>query len=242
MIEKRGQKSSELNLVHLSHYPIYDQLILEETLLRTDKRNWCIINEGSPTAIVMGISGKKEELIDCDRAAQNGIPLIKRFSGGGTVIVDENTLFVTFIFQKEAHDFPAYPEPILRWHEHLYREAFAHDHFHLQENDFVIANKKCGGNAQYIKKERWLHHTSFLWNYCNERMSYLLFPKKTPNYRQQRPHTEFLCKLADLFPSRNTMIENLKHTLNKRFTLETPSLLQVLSELKIPERRATSRL
>ena len=51
------------------HYPIYDQLLLEEALLRSDTRNWCIISEGSPPAIVMGISGKKHELIDCARAA-----------------------------------------------------------------------------------------------------------------------------------------------------------------------------
>ena len=112
------------HLLELSHYPIYDQLLLEEALLRTDGRNWCIINDGSPPAIVLGISGKKEELVDCARAEKDQIPLIKRFSGGGTVIVDKNTLFVTFICQKEMHDFPAYPEPILRWHETLYRDVF----------------------------------------------------------------------------------------------------------------------
>ena len=34
----------------------------------------------------MGISGKPEELVNLDRLS---IPLIKRFSGGGTVVVDE---------------------------------------------------------------------------------------------------------------------------------------------------------
>src|ERR1700722_19149884 len=109
------------HFLHLSQYPIYDQLLLEEALLRSDARNWCLINEGTPTAIVMGISGKKEELIDTARAQEDRIPVIKRFSGGGTVIVDENTFFVTFICQKEIHDFSPYPEPILRWHEGLYR-------------------------------------------------------------------------------------------------------------------------
>jgi lipoate-protein ligase A len=229
-----------INLLHLTHYPIYDQLLLEEALLRMDVRNWCIINEGSLQSIVMGISGKKEELIDCNRAARDGIPLIKRFSGGGTVIVDENTLFITFICQKEIHDFPAYPEPILRWHEDLYRDVFKNDLFHLRENDFVIGEKKCGGNAQYIKKDRWLHHTSFLWDYNDESMSYLLMPKKTPHYRQQRPHNEFLCRLAPLYSSKQELIDNLKSALNTRFSLETQQLEDVLSTLKQPERQATS--
>jgi len=230
------------HFLHLSHYPIYDQLLLEEALLRTDKRNWCIINEGSPPAIVLGISGKKEELVDCARAEQDHIPLIKRFSGGGTVIVDENTLFVTFICQKEIHDFPAYPEPILRWHETLYRDVFDHPNFQLRENDFVIADRKCGGNAQYIKKDRWLHHTSFLWDYRPENMSYLLLPNKTPQYRQRRSHDDFLCRLSDYFPSKQTLIDNLKTTLTKRFEVQAHTLDDLLFELKQFERQATIQI
>jgi lipoate-protein ligase A len=214
-------------------------LLLEEALLRSDTRNWCIISEGSPRSIVMGISGKKEELIDCDRATQDGIPLIKRFSGGGTVIVDENTLFITLICHKKVLDCAPYPEPILRWHETLYREVFDHSHFHLRENDFVIADRKCGGNAQYIKKDRWLQHTSFLWDYSLDNMSYLLLPKKIPNYRQKREHGAFLCRLSDYFTSKAALITQLKVTLAKRFTLKTHLLSDVLSSLKTPERTAT---
>lgn len=229
-----------LHLLHLSRYPIYEQLFLEEALLRTDTRNWCIINEGSPPAIVMGISGKKEELVDCARAEQDRIPVIRRFSGGGTVIVDENTLFTTFIFQKELHDFPAYPEPILRWHEELYKEVIAHDLFCLRENDFVVGDKKCGGNAQYIKKNRWLHHTSFLWDYSEETMSYLLQPKKAPHYRQQRSHTEFLCKLCDYFPSQKEVIDSLKTALAQRFNIQVKTLDEVRLHLKEGERQTTT--
>lgn len=229
----------QFNLLQLSHYPIYDQLLLEEALLRTDEGNWCIINDGSPLSIVMGISGKQEELVDISRATQSRIPLIKRFSGGGCVIVDENTLFVTFICHKHVHDFPAYPEPILRWHETLYRDVFAHELFHLRENDFAIADRKCGGNAQYIKKDRWLHHTSFLWDYSPENMSYLLMPKKIPRYRQERPHTEFLCKLSEFFPSKEAWIDNLTSTLSKRYRVHTHSLNDVLANLKQLDRQTT---
>lgn len=51
-------------LLHLKDYPIYDQLKLEEALLRCDTRNFCIFNEGSSPAIVMGISGQVEKLVD----------------------------------------------------------------------------------------------------------------------------------------------------------------------------------
>ena len=153
---------SKINILHLKGTPIFDQLQIEEALLRANGENWCLINEGSPPSIVMGISGKSEELIDHKQIQSAPLPIIKRFSGGGTVVVDDDTLFVSFIFQKEVHDFPCYPEPILRWSEQFYQEAFSIPEFHLLENDYVIGKHKCGGNAQYIKKHRFVHLTTFL--------------------------------------------------------------------------------
>src|SRR5262249_25845798 len=158
---------------------------------------------------VMGISGKMEELVDCAKADENGIPLIKRFSGGGTVVVDENTLFITFICQKQAHPFPAYPEPIMKWTEQIYVQALKHPHIRLRENDFVLGDRKFGGNAQYIKKDRWLHHTSLLWDYDPDKMSVLLHPKKAPPYRAGRRHEGFLCRLSDHFTDKQEWIESV---------------------------------
>src|SRR5438045_757750 len=88
-----------LHVVRLERTPILQQLQAEEALLRADNRNWCLLNRGSPPAIVMGISGKAEQLIRPDKLQESPIPLIRRYSGGGTVVVDENTWFVTFICQ-----------------------------------------------------------------------------------------------------------------------------------------------
>jgi len=215
-----------LHLLHLKSHSILHQLQLEEALLRTDSRNWCIINEGSPPAIVMGISGKSHELIDIEKAKRNNIPLIKRFSGGGTVVVDGNTLFITFIFQKEIHPF-SFPEPIMRWSENLYQAALPLKGFQLKENDYVIDEKKCGGNAQYIKKERWLHHTSFLWDYTPHLMELLLHPKKTPSYRQGRVHHDFLCRLNEFLPNSSILTSSLKEELSRRYTLDEVTLEQL---------------
>lgn len=52
--------------------------------------------------------------------------------------------------------------------------------------------EKIGGNAQYIKKDRWLHHTSFLYDYKPHLMQLLKHPKKTPAYREGRGHEAFV--------------------------------------------------
>ena len=74
----------KIHLIRLKNTPIFEQLQLEEALLRSDHRSFCIINQGSPRAIVMGISGEPEALLNIENVQKNNIPVIKRFSGGGT--------------------------------------------------------------------------------------------------------------------------------------------------------------
>jgi lipoate-protein ligase A len=228
-----------LHLLHLKNCSILTQLQIEEALLRLDERNFCLINEGSSPAIVLGISGKVSELVDQEKLRRTPLPLIKRFSGGGTVVVDENTLFLSFICQKSLCPFPCYPEPLLRWTAELYQEAFAIADFHLRENDYAIGERKCGGNAQYLRKERFVHHTTFLWGFAAERMELLLHPKKTPAYRSGRNHEEFLCKLRDHAPSQDVLIEGVKRVLGKRYRVEEARLEELLPLLELPHRRAT---
>jgi lipoate---protein ligase len=199
-----------MKLLHLTDHTIQQQLEIEENLLRNEINNYVLINSGTPPAIVLGISGKAPELVHLDQLPSS-IPLIRRFSGGGTVIVDEETVFVTFICNKSDHSFPAYPEPILRWAASMLQPSIPN--LELRENDFVIGNKKCGGNALYIKKDRWLIHTSFLWDYNPSRMQLLKHPPKTPPYRAGRPHDEFLCKLSDVLPSKEAWIKRLVQSL-----------------------------
>ena len=225
-----------MKLLHFQQKPILEQLLLEEALLRTDTSNWCLINEGSSRAIVLGISSKPAEWVH-PSAFKDEIPLSRRFSGGGTVVVDENTLFVTFIFNSENLPFNPFPEPILRFTEGLYKPVFDHPDFQVQGNDYTMGSRKCGGNAQYIRKGRWLHHTTFLWDYDPANMNYLLHPKKTPTYRNHRPHTDFICRLADYFPSKKIFIDRLKSHLSITFGAQ-----ETKTPLFHQEYRTTTRL
>ena len=134
--------------------------------------------------------------------------------------MDKSSFLIPFIFSKGTLDIAAFPEPILRWSADLYSSAWQIPSFRLLENDYLIQNRKCGGNAQYIKKERWLHHTSFLWDYKKENMDYLRLPPKRPKYRENRPHEEFLCRLKDHTEGPDQLIEKLRRELVKRFYIE----------------------
>lgn len=225
-----------LYLLRLVNYPILDQLRLEEALLRTDRRNWCIVNAGSTPAIVMGISGQLDQ-IDAAKMSQCPLPVIKRFSGGGTVVVDTDTLFVSLLLQKGAIESRASPQEIMRWSANLYSPLL--ENFALIENDYVIGKKKFGGNAQYICKGRYLHHSSLLWDYNCSYMDYLHLPEKRPIYRKDRPHERFLCRLKDLLPCRYSFLEKITRQLAEIFTLIESSLSAALQALDQPHRRVT---
>lgn len=229
-----------LYFIELKNTEIEQQLLLEEALLRTDERNFCLINRGAPPAIVMGLSGVAEELLDHTHLAKTPIPVFRRFSGGGTVVLDEETLFISFIISK--HDLPSvvFPEQILRWSTQLYQTAWNIPGFTLKEQDYAIDDRKCGGNAQYLRKERWLHHTSFLWDYQNERMKCLLLPKKRPAYRLNRSHNDFLCKLKAFAPSVDFLIHSLKEVLKKQFDT-TPLPQQEMNEILTRTYRIATR-
>ena len=78
--------------------------------------NRYILNTGTrKPSIVLGISGKVNELVDLDRCMIDDIPLIRRFSGGGTVIVDDSTLFATFVLNDKDINTKPYPREIMDW-------------------------------------------------------------------------------------------------------------------------------
>ncbi|CAI9115347.1 OLC1v1016234C2 [Oldenlandia corymbosa var. corymbosa] len=211
-----------MNLLRVKGMPILEQLHLEERLLRTTLDNWCILNDGTNDRnIVMGVSGKPAELLNINSVLQDKVAVIRRFTGGGTVIVDHNTVFATFICNKDAlPDVQPYPRPIMSWSSLIYKDVFQEvGDFSLRENDYVFGNHKFGGNAQSITKTRWIHHTSFLWDFDVNSMAYLKLPSRAPEYRKERDHLEFLCRMKDYIP-RSNFIDRIIEAVGRNFDVK----------------------
>ncbi|KAB1204245.1 hypothetical protein CJ030_MR8G016424 [Morella rubra] len=52
-------------------------------------------------------------------------------------------------------------------------------------NYYVFGSRKFGGNAQSVTKNRWIHRTSFLWDYEVRSVAYLKPPARAPEYRSR---------------------------------------------------------
>ena len=284
---------------------VMERLLLEEALLRHDplQRSWAILGTHDPLRhrfikpqlpryvtrskdpnpgciIVMGIGGKPELLLNRELVKKDGVVVIKRFSGGGTVVLDNHSIWTTFIGRTK--DFPSiepYPRSIMQWSaDEVFTPAFdkmplvdtsderrgqktlvmdnkscsATENigtvislpksklknapsleespvFELKENDYVLGERKIGGNAQSIIKGGWLHHTSFLWDFDAEHMEYLTLPDKRPDYRGDRQHEEFLVRLKDYYGrSSRVFYQSVKEACQDRFEVEPVSLKEAM--------------
>jgi lipoate-protein ligase A len=105
--------------------------------------------------------------------------------------------------------------------------------FELKENDYVFGQLKFGGNAQSIVKDRWLHHTSFLWDFQSRHMEYLAMPEKRPEYRQSRTHGAFLTRLKDatLREERGALFRELESELAQHFQVHSHKEEEVYAEV-----------
>jgi lipoate-protein ligase A len=169
-----------INIIRLKQHDILRQLHIEELLLRKTNKNYCLLNVGQvDRSIVVGFSGKIPELINVDLVKNENIRVIRRYTGGGTVIVDNGCNFVSFIMNDKEVRCQPYPREIMSWTaDEIYSPVFASmglkDVFCLHEHDYTaMKEKKIAGNAQTITKNRWVHHTSFLWQFDPRNMGFL---------------------------------------------------------------------
>ncbi len=188
---------------------VFDMLVLEEALLRADARNWCILSTGGEPTIVLGVSGDVRALVHCSAARAAGVRAVRRFTGGGTVVTDAGTAFASFIVNKaDATRAPLYPRDVMAWSARAYAPVFAAGGallprgapgapFALREHDYALGDRKFAGNAQAVSRDRWVHHTSFLWRADDARLALLRLPAKRPAWRRDRAHGAFLTQLAD---------------------------------------------
>lgn len=226
-----------VNLLFLEGVPIFEQLALEEALFRADHENWCLVNSGSTPAIVMGLSGNADDAVDMRLWDRDPIPIIKRFSGGGTVVVDEDTLFCTFIMRSGDVSCESTPASVMTWSHQIYAHAFSPIPLQLQEHDYAIEGRKVGGNAQCFAGGRFLHHTSFLWNYSQERMQLLRHPTRQPQYRSDRTHEAFCTAFKQYFPSKEKFFSAFVNSIEKTFFCRKVSREGAENALSRPHRK-----
>lgn len=166
-------------------------------------------------AVVVGRGQSPQKTVNMAACAEDNIPVIRRFSGGGTVFISPACLLFTLVFSP-SKEVPrcdvrgAYCVTLMPV-VHALCEAGFPATFHAP-CDIALEGRKCAGNAQAQKKNAILVHGSFLVNENLARIArYISYPPEEPAYRAGRSHEEFLCNIGD-YMSREALIELLCRT------------------------------
>jgi len=166
-------------------------------------------------AVVLGLSQEEEEYVDAAETKKDGVPVIRRFSGGGAVFLSRGCLVYTLITTARP---PFKRFDVMGAYRLAFApltEAFAKKGLKLEFHepcDLAVGGRKVAGSAQSQRRGAVLIHGSFLIDPDLDRIKrYLKEPKERPAYRAARRHEDFLMPLcqagisdADL---RKTLIE-----------------------------------
>ncbi|OGX39082.1 MAG: hypothetical protein A3C36_01770 [Omnitrophica WOR_2 bacterium RIFCSPHIGHO2_02_FULL_52_10] len=179
---------------------LYDEVLLElaerghsgEVL-----RFW----ESEQLFIVLGRTGKEAEDINVDAAHRDQIPVLRRASGGGTVLQGPGCLNYSLVLSK-GHD-PAIAD-LRKSYEFILGKVIVAlrnvgikaEFYPISDIALIEGHKKISGNAQKRAKKFILHHGTILYNFDLTKFErYLKMPADVPEYRQGRSHAEFVANI-----------------------------------------------
>jgi lipoate-protein ligase A len=150
-------------------------------------------------AVVLGSGGKIAEDVDEASCNADEVPILRRASGGGTVLLGGGCLVYTLILSYER-------DPELTDIRRSYRFILGRIAQALGENvgpieeagisDLVFAGRKFSGTAQQRKRSYLLHHGTLLYDMDLSLIPrYLREPPQQPEYRGGRSHLAFVGNL-----------------------------------------------
>jgi lipoate---protein ligase len=153
----------------------------------------------SPTHfVVLGRSGKPEKEVNLGACAEAGVPVLRRSSGGGTVLQGPGCL-------NYALSLSLSNRPELVNVQASYRILLSEIAGTLRfpgltvcGSDILLGDKKVSGNAQRRTRGWLLHHGTVLHGLDLNLMERLLLePPRQPAHRRFRTHRQFVTSLQD---------------------------------------------
>lgn len=189
-----------------------DEALLEESENTQDEfiRFW----EAPHYYVVLGRGNKVAENIMAERCTQDNIPILRRASGGGTILQGPGCLNYTLCLNITRHpDLESIPNSnayILNEMIRIFDNANLKGVKMNGETDLTVGPKKFSGNAQRRKRKSILFHGTILYNFDLPKIPYYLsHPPKEPGYRQNRDHEQFLSNITlDINAFQNAAIQH----------------------------------
>jgi lipoate-protein ligase A len=150
-------------------------------------------------AVVLGASSRLHEDVDVAACRADGVPIARRSSGGGTVLIGPGTLNATVVLPLDAAPSLAAVDVAQRSVLECLARALRAQGLPVRvlgSGDLTMDDRKVAGSAQRRLRRHFLIHTTILYNLDLGRIDrYLALPRRQPEYRRNRSHGEFVRNL-----------------------------------------------
>ena len=151
--------------------------------------------------IVLGSSNKFRQEVHVDACEADGIQILRRHSGGGTVLQGPGCLNFSLILKIDSsgptRNITETTKYIMHRHAEMFSSLLAKKVEMKGSSDLTIDGKKFSGNAQRRRMKALLFHGTFLLEFDLKRIEkYLQLSPKQPEYREQRSHLDFVRNIA----------------------------------------------
>ncbi len=203
-------------------------LALEEFLLRhASLEEMLLLFYVNEPAVIIGRNQNAFEEVDPDYLAANGIQLVRRLSGGGTVYHDPGNLNFSFISPErdDLHNFAKFTDPIVAVLDQLGVKA---DLRH--RSSLFVGDEKISGNAQYVSRGRVLSHGTLLFDTDLEQLNRAVRPRPLSIQSQAVQSVRAnVTNIRDLLPRPMTLAQFQQMILHHLFgeTISTLALTAV---------------
>lgn len=150
--------------------------------------------------VTLGYTNKAVTEANLDACRASGVPILRRASGGGTVLQGPGCLNYALIYPiqpGQALNVSAANDLVMGTNLRAFSKATGENVELAGHTDLAIAGRKFSGNAQKRKAGFYLFHGTILLDFDLDLVQKLLLPpSKEPDYRAQRSHLEFIRNLS----------------------------------------------
>jgi lipoate-protein ligase A len=155
--------------------------------------------ESATPFVVLGYANKISTEVNRAACERRGIPILRRSSGGGTVVQGFGCLnyTLTLPINDETASITETNCLIMRRHRDALAQLLKKEVEIKGHTDLTVGGLKFSGNAQRRKSKALLFHGCFLHHFDLQLIDEALpHPAHEPDYRARRPHREFLTNLG----------------------------------------------
>ena len=191
-------------------------------------------------AVVIGRGSKFEEEVDTDFCHNRQIPIFRRHSGGAAIVTGPGCWMYSVVLdlnlRPQLRDLNTTHRVVMEQVRRAAQALSSTKNVEIQGIcDLTVDGRKCSGNSLRVVRDHLLYHGTLLVDFDLPLLAQCLrTPPRQPDYRQSRPHEQFVANVVDRgLGSDETLWETWRNELKRGWGIPNACHLNVTPEDQI---------